>query len=439
MEPGCGKTRVVIDFCGIKAEQGELNKVLVVAPKVACSVWKDEIDKFLPKRIPRRVLDLSEGPIVDRKYVVRNAWDVGILTFILINYDVIYKMKDVLSIWNPDLIVADESHFIKHHTSQRSRALFSLGNKARWKLILTGTPITNSALDIFSQFKFLNPNVFGTRWQSFKHRYAVWGGFGGYKLLRYKNLDDMAKRIHLWSYKAKKKDVLDLPPYTFQEVYIPLKPKTQRVYRQMEKDLVVELEDLGAKATASIALTKALRLLQITGGFVTDEEKQQVQVGSEKLDALREILTTYVVEGNSKVVIFANFIWELNQIAALCKKLKIDSINLRDVKDETAAKKRFLNDPDCKVFIMQISKGIGINELTAANIGIFYSLNYSSDSFIQARDRLHRPGQKRKVLYLVLLTKGGYDTKVYQNLRRNKSMADSIVDWKDIFKKEDTQ
>ena len=280
--------------------------------------------------------------------------------------------------------------------------------------------------------------MFGTRWQPFKQKYAVWGGFGGYKLLKYKNLDDMAKKIARWAYKAKKKNVLDLPPYTFQEINIPLQPKTQQVYRKMERDLVVELEELGAKATASIALTKALRLLQITGGFVTDIDKKQVQVGSEKLDALRELLTTYVVEGDSKVVIFANFVWELNQIASLCQKLKIDAINLRDVKDETAAKKRFLNDPACKVFIMQISKGIGINELTAANIGVFYSLNYSSDSFIQARDRLHRPGQKRNVLYLVLLTKGGYDTKVYQNLRRNKDMADGIMDWRDIFKEDNS-
>lgn len=432
MEPGTGKTRVVIEFCEVKAKKEGLRKVLVVAPLGVLSTWEDEIETWLT--LPRSVIRLT-GSVKERKAKLKelSRKKPDRLTFILVNYEVIIKLKEELKAWGPQCIVADEMHYIKHHTAGRSKVLHYLGPYARWRFGLTGTPITNSPLDVFSQYKFLDPKIFGTRWTAFKYTYAVWGGFGGFKLLRYKNLNKLQKKVHSIAFQCGKEE-LDLPDRTDQIIRVYPSPKTVRIYKQMAEEFIAEIEEMGTVATASIILTKMLRLSQITGGFVKDENGQEIAIGREKLDVLRDLLISYVVEGE-KVVIFARFRWELAQIKKLCNELGIKSVVFgRKGGDE--AKKQFKEDPSIKVFISQIaSGGIGINELVAAHIGIFYSLDYSSDHLTQAKDRLHRPGQKQNVLYIYLLMDRTLDMQIYRRLQSHQNLADIIVkDYKEVVK-----
>jgi SNF2 family DNA or RNA helicase len=438
MEPGTGKTRVAIDFTGIKHLQGLVNKVLIVCPNVAIEVWQDQIHDYLTKKIKRNVIPLSKkdvGSVEKRIEELRKHRKVSVLTYIIVNYDVIYKMRDYIRQWRPDVIVLDESHYIKHHYSDRSRALHSLGNTARWKMTLSGTPITNSPLDIFSQFKFLDPSIFGTRWNSFKHKFAVYGGFGGFKLLKYKDLDKMSELASGIAFEATK-DEMDLPAVSEpQLVRVPMDTSTKKIYDVMEKEMIVEVDGLGNKATAAIILTKLIRLRQICGGFlrteITNEEgvviaRKDLPVGKqEKLAALKELLADHVLEGGYKVVIFASFVWEQQAIYELCGKMGIKALRDKGSKEE---RKIFQKDPQCKVFIVSLSKGgIAVNELVAAHIGIFYSLDHFSDHFTQAKDRLHRPGQTHNVTYQVLALKGTVDEDIFKALTTNKEIADYVT------------
>jgi len=446
MEPGTGKTRVAIDFIGIKHQSAGIRKVLVIAPNVALGVWQDQIDEYLPRVIDRQVVLLNKdlGTVKERIEELKTLKKVDRLTFVLVNYDVIADqtrftsmgipelkkgMKDFLKRWKPEMVILDESHYIKKSTSSRSRAIHSLASVPKWKMCLSGTPITNSPLDLFSQYKFLNSGIFGTRWTDFKNRYARYGGFGGFKLLGYRNTDRLSQRAHLIAFEATKKE-MDLPgKLPPQIIKIPMSVKTRKLYDDMETKFIAEVEELGKKATAAIILTKMIRLRQITGGFVRvvedDGSKEDVGIGTEKLDALGELLNSHCKEGGYKVVVFAVFKWEGAHIKALCDKMGIKAT--LDVGNK-ADRVRFRDDKKELVYIVPISTGgIAVNELVAAHIGIFYSIDHSSDHIIQAMDRLDRPGQTVPVTYQFLTLKGTIDTVMYNAFVENKSIADEVV------------
>lgn len=435
MEPGTGKTRVAIDYIGIMHEQRAIQKVLCIVPNVAIGVWEDQIDEYLPSRIPRKVIlldDENTGPVWKRKLVVnKQSKKPEKLTFIIVNYDVMKSLGETLRKWRPDIVICDESHFIKNHTSLRSKAVHQLRKTAKRRMTLTGTPITNSPLDIYSQFIFLDDKIFGARkWTKFKKRYSKWGGFGGFKLIGYRRLDELAKLVHKRSFEATA-DELDLPPTTMQVIKVPMSDKTREVYSQMDKEFIAEIKDLGVKATAAIILTKMIRLNQITGGFVRivpDDPslpKEDVPVGREKLEALEDLLDIHCKSGGYKAVVFARFVWETRQIMDLCNKMGLDAILDKGIKED---RKRFQKDPKCKVYIVPLAKGgIAVNELVAANIGIFYSIDHSSDHITQALKRLDRPGQVKPVLFLFLTMKGTYDELMYRSYVGNKNVADEII------------
>lgn len=444
MVPGSGKTRVAIDFCGIKAEQGYVTKVLIICPKVAIPVWEDQIEEYLPRRIDREVIQLSKdevGSIEDRIQKLREVKEANKksarLTFVIVNYDVIYNMKGPFNSWQPDVIVADELHFIKHHNSDRSRAVHSLGARARWKLGLTGTPITNSPFDLFSQFKFLDTSIFGTRWTDFKYRYGVWGGFSGFTLRRYKNLEELSDKAGKITFETGR-DELDLPPVMSQIIRVKPTKKTLKHYNKMEKDFILKFKN-GEISNAKIILTQIMRLAQISGGFVrvqpdpieNPQIKEDKQIGSEKLDALKGLLESHVIASEEKVVIFARFKWEQRMIYELCEKMKIEA-HLDD--GDPVMRKRFLNNPELKVFIIPLAKGgIAVNEMVAARIGIFYSLDTSSDHITQAMGRLDRTGQTRNVLFQFLLMEDTIDQDIYNSFIGNKDLAEMIATrWKEV-------
>lgn len=428
MEPGTGKTRVAIDFAAIKHMNSGLDKVFVVAPKIALGVWEDQIDEYLTTKIDRQVITLSKediGTVDDRINELRGHRKVDRLTFVLVNYDVIYKMKQAIIRWSPKFVVADESHFIKNYTSHRSRAMHSIGATTRWRMALSGTYITNSPLDVFSQFKFVDSSLFGTRWTDFKSEFAIYGGFSGFKLLRYKNLDKMQEMVATRGFSATK-DEMDLPPRTIQPLHVDMDAKTRKIYKQMEKEMVAELDEMGNKATAAIILTKILRLSQITGGFTKrSSDGEWVSVGTEKVKAVRELLEQYVIEGGNKVVIFHRFKPEEKAVVELCQSMGIGVIADRGLKED---RKRFQTDSKYQVYVVSLSRGgIAVNELVAANIGIFYSLDSSSDHWIQALDRLHRPGQVNNVFYPHLLMRGTIDEDIFEALNDNKEIADYVM------------
>ncbi len=441
-EMGCGKTLTAIAVAGTGYQMGKINKVLIVAPTSVCAVWPKEFQEYADfkytittllgeknKRI-KALDDLDRFPFKAMKVAVINyesTWRDGIF--------------ERLQEFDADLIIADESQRIKTHDASQSKAIHRLGDQARYKMILSGTPVQNEAIDIFSQYRFLDSTIFGQNFYSFRGRYAVMGGFNRKQVIGYRDLDGLIKKEHSIAYRVTKNEALDLPEQTFETRYIQLNPKEKQLYDRLKRDSFADL-DGGDRITATTVLTKLLRLQQLTGGFLVGDEANRPQlVSTGKLDALEDILNDYVLEGKKKLVIFARFIPEVHEIIRLAEKtlgkagMKTVGI-YGDVKKELRGDiiKQFQEDPKTMVFIGQIdTAGTGIT-LTAADTCVYYSVNFNYATYSQSLSRIHRIGQHHPCTYIHLMVEGTIDEMLMKSLAKKEDLAKTVVDtWREYF------
>ena len=439
---GCGKTLTAIAVTGAGYQLGRIKKVLIVAPTSVCAVWPKEFAEYADfpytvttllgdkaKRI-KALDDLERFPFNALKVAVINyesTWRDGILERLL-EYDA-------------DLIIADESQRIKTHDSRQSKAMHALGDQARYKMILSGTPIQNEAVDIFSQYRFLDSTIFGTNFYAFRGKYAVMGGFNKKQIVAYRDLDGLIRKEHSIAYRVTKDEALDLPEQTFDRRVVQFSTKEKNLYDRLKRDSYAEL-DSGGQITATTVLTKLLRLQQLTGGFLVSDDADKPQLVSKaKLNALEDILHDYVVEGKKKLVIFARFIPEVMEIIKLSEKtlkksgMKTVSI-YGDIKKEDRGDivQQFQKDTQTMVFVGQIdTAGTGIT-LTAADTCVYYSVNFNYATYSQSLSRIHRIGQRNTCTYIHLLMEGTVDELLLKSLEKKEDLAKTIVDsWRNYF------
>lgn len=423
MEQGTGKTLSAIGVAGYRHQKGQVKKLLVVAPLSVVPVWTSEFRKHAAYEYD--LVELTKKDNDQRKADLK-ALDSRKLQVAVINYESTWRCIDLLLKWKPDMIVVDESQKIKNGRAKQSKALHKLGDQTTFKLILSGTPITQGPLDTWSQYRFLNPDVFGRRFISFRDRYARMGGYGGYQVLGYRNLEELASKAHSIAYRVTKAEALDLPEAVDQEITVNLSDSTMRIYKEMEEEFLVKFSDTEV-ATAPIILTQLLRLQQITGGFLPTEDKVIEEFDSAKLDALRELLED--LPASKKVVIFARFVSEIEAIKKVSQSLGRNPVSLSGAtKDRGKVVADFQDDPTVKDIIIQIQTGgLGIT-LTAADTAVFYSTTFSFADYDQAKARLHRIGQRNPVTYIHILAGGTIDEEVLQILKDKGDMATQIVD-----------
>ena len=398
--------------------------MLIVAPLSILSVWEAEFAEFAAFDYALAVLT---GDSAKKADTLRHMTGTA-LQVVVVNYESAWRMEQALAAWGPDLIVCDEGHKIKTHNISASKAMHRLGAKAGYRLLLTGTLITNKAIDVFSPYKFLNPTIFGTSFYAFRSRYFDMVGYGNHTPVLKKSMEaELSARLHSIAYRAAKADCLDLPETTDVVRQVELEPAARKIYRSLVKESFAELAS--GEVTAPNVLTRLLRLSQLTGGFLGNDENAAVQqISSAKLSAMEDILDSAVAEGQ-KLVIIARF---LPEIRAICKEL--DGRGLRhacitgEVQDRAAQVAQFQNDPDVPVFVGQIATaGLGLT-LTAASTMVFYSLDYSMSNYEQAKARIHRVGQRNPCTYIHLIAKGTVDEKVLTALRNKADLAKALVD-----------
>lgn len=428
MEMGTGKTKIAIDWVGISYYNFKLWRVLVVCPISVLRVWEQQIKLHCP--VPSLVY-ICEGSTAEKLQVLkgsrRSDWD-GI-KWVLINYEAIWRqpIEEKLMGW-ADLVICDESHRIKSASARQSRSAARLGREAKMRLALTGTPITKSPLDAFGQFRFIDPEVFGTNWFRFKNHFGIWGGFGRYKILGYKNLPELISKVRANTFRIKKEQAIDLPDKVFLDVPVTLSEKAMKLYKRMAEDMIIEIEE--THATAAIVLVMLLRLSQITSGFVKDIEGQIRVFDDSKLKACLDLIEDMLAE-DQKVVIFARFRNDIERLSAsIWDRFERHPLILSGSvpgRDRNTLVQKFHDDPDEKIFIAQIQAGsLGI-DLTPASVGIFYSLDYGFANYVQAQDRLHRIGQKNKVTYYHLVVPKTIDTLTLRILKEKGDIAHAIV------------
>jgi len=421
---------------------GKVKRVLIVAPTSVCTVWPMELAQHAAYPYIVRTLlgtktqrlkalhDLDQYPYRGLKIAV-------------LNYESVWRdnIFDALVHYDADLIICDESQRIKTHNTAQSKAMHQLGDRARYKLILSGTPVQNEAVDIWSQYRFLNPAVFGDNFYTFRSRYCVMGGYGQKQIVDYKNLDTLIRKEYSIAYRVTKAEALDLPEQTFDSRYIPLDKQERSLYDRLRRDSYAELEN-GGTITATTVLTKLLRLQQFTGGFLAVDNAPHPQLVSRgKLEALEDILHDYVVEGQKKLVVFARFLAEIQSIEALCQKVLgkagMQSVSIYgDIPKEERGSivQQFQTDSAIKVIVGQIdTMGTGLT-LTAADTCVYYSTTWNYATYIQSLSRIHRIGQRNTCHYIHLVAQNTIDEHILQTLAKKEDLAKTVVDsWRTYF------
>lgn len=437
-EMGCGKTLTTIAVAGALYNLGKIDRVLVVAPTSVCSVWPHDLNQFATFPWEARVLLGDKKKRLKALNELEN-WPFKALRIAVINYESTHRegIFEALAAYKPDLIVCDESQRIKNPSAAQSKALHKLGDAAPFRMILSGTPVQNNAVDLYSQYRFLDPAVYGANFYAFKNRYCIMGGYGQHQIVGYRNMDELVEKEHSVAYRVTKEECLDLPQQTFINRYVQFTDAEQAIYEQLRKSSFLELET-GENVTATTILTMYLRLMQLTGGFLTaDESTRPKQVNTAKLDALADIVDDYVVDAGKKLVIFARFRAEIAAIENLLRLRKIQYGSIYgDVPMEERGKivEDFQANPDTKVFVAQIqTAGLGIT-LHAASTAVFYSYDYNYANYAQALARIHRIGQHLPVTYIHLVVDGSIDEKILAALENKEDMAKTVVDsWREVL------
>ena len=441
-EMGCGKTLTAIAIAGAAYKGGYIKKVLIIAPTSVVAVWPKELEEFAD--FPFTVQTL----LGDKRKRLRAISDLERYRYpklkaAVINYESCWRddIFEALQEYDADMIICDESQRIKTHDSKQSRAIHKLGDQARYKLILSGTPVQNNAIDIWSQYRFLDATVFGEQFWAFKNHYCQMGGFNNKQIVRYRDLDGLIAKEHSIAFRITKEEAIDLPEQTFEVRSIEMTPKERKLYDTLKRDSVAELES-GGQISATTVLTRLLRLQQLTGGFlVKDDSDRPELVSTAKLDALKDIIEDYVVEAGKKLVVFARFIAEVEAIMELAKKTlpkdkkSVSIYGAIKKEDRGDIVKQFQTDESTVLFIGQIdTAGTGIT-LTAADTCVYYSKNYNYATYEQSLSRIHRIGQRNICTYIDLVVENSVDEKITKALRKKEDLATKIVDnWKEFFK-----
>lgn len=430
MEMGTGKTLVTIATLGYLSKEKGIKRALIISPLSIVDVWKNEFSKFADFDYELHILEGDTCSKVKMLKVASNK-----LTIMVVNYESAWRLEKELLGYSPDVVVCDESSKIKNARAKQSKTIHTLGKCAKYKFILSGTPITNSPCDLFSQYKFLDSSIFGESFYAYRGKYIIMGGFQNRQIMGYRNIEELTKKAHEVAFRVKLCDSVDLPPFIDETRFIALELTALSIYKSVDKDSYAKL--MGGELLANNVLTRLLRLSQITGGFVRDDESKEVeQVSKAKLNALEDILEQAFSE-DKKVVVFARFIPEIEAIEKLVKGMGASYAVIKgDITNRGEQVEKFQNDKDCKVFIGQIQTcGMGLT-LTAGSIAVFYSLDFSYSNYEQSRARIHRIGQDKRCIYIHLVAKNTVDERILDALKAKADISKLLIDdYKKLFNK----
>jgi len=440
MEMGTGKSKVLVDNMAMLYDKGKINGALIIAPKGVYNNWfTGEIPTHLASHIkPKMILwtaAISKTKQKEYDSLFETGFDLHILIMNVESFSTdkgrLFAGKFIRA--HRTLMVVDESTTIKNPTAKRTKALVALGKEAYYKRILTGSPVTKSPLDLYSQCAFLSDECldFGS-YYSFKNRYAVMKthNFGGRRVQlvhSYQRLDELAEILKEFSYRVLKEECLDLPDKIYIKREVELSKEQLQAYSTMKSAALALLK--GKMATAPHVLTQMMRLHQITCGHLKNDDGTTTEIKSNRITELMNLLD----ETEGKVIIWGNYIYDIeNLVKAVGKEYGTDSVvqyyGATTPDDRAKAIKKF-QDPDSKVrfFIGNPqTAGYGIT-LTAAGTVVYFSNGYDLEKRLQSEDRAHRIGQTKSVTYVDFIAPKTVDEKIVKALRNKIDIASQVM------------
>ena len=440
MEMGTGKSKVLIDNVSMLYDKGKINGVLIVAPKGVYKNWYDqEIPTHLPNHIYKKVvLWKSSDKSEKQKKLLNTLFETGLELHVLIMNVEALSTKNGVDFAarfinsHETMMAVDESTTIKNPEAKRTKSIVALGKNAKYKRILTGSPVTKSPLDLYKQCEFLDPWLLDhSSYYSFRTRYAIMStaNFGGRSVqivVGYRNLGELSNKLKPFSHRVLKDDCLDLPKKTFMKRVVQLTPDQNKVYTQMKKEALAMLN--GKMITTANALTQLMRLQQITCGHFKADDGTTQEIKSNRIDELVDVLNE--IEG--KAVIWAHWQSDVKQIIkALVDEFGpdcyVDYYGLTPQEDRQKNIKRFQTDDKCRFFIgTPQTGGYGIT-LTAASNMIYYSNGYDLEKRQQSEARIDRIGQTKPMTYIDIICEDTVDDRIVKALRKKVDIASQVM------------
>ncbi len=443
MEMGTGKSKVLIDNLGTLFLEGKCNFALIIAPKGVYRNWvAKEIPEHMSDDVPHRVIRWVSSPNKKQKQELNSIKDAySGLTIFVMNVEAFSTVKGQnAGIWLANklgkfgLIAIDESTTIKNHKAKRTKSLMKIAAGFSYRRLLTGSPVTKSPLDVYSQCEFLRPGLLGyDSYWAFQSRYAVvkkqnMGGRSFTQVVGYRNLDELTDRIDRYSYRVLKKDCLDLPEKTYTARYIPLTKEQKMMYERIQREALMLFDD-GEMVTAPAVITQLLRLQQVLSGHIKTDEGKIVTFPTKRMDALEEIME----EHNGKAIIWSRFRYDIQAIVLTLQK-KYGKHSAAGYFGDTGDEERNdivrnFQDPNhpLKYFIGNpATAGYGLT-LTEADLVVYYANDFNLETRIQSEDRAHRIGQKNPVTYVDLICEGTIDEKIVKSLRAKIDIGAKVL------------
>tara|TARA_R100001594_G_scaffold19550_2_gene38033 strand:+ start:10778 stop:12226 length:1449 start_codon:yes stop_codon:yes gene_type:complete len=444
MEMGTGKSKVILDTAAYLYDNGNIDTLLIIAPKGAYRNWHiNEIPSHLPDHIIYRYAIWSANPRKKEKKYLEDIVRAGDeLRIIIMNIEAFSSSRGVkwaLSLLNTSraMMVVDESTTIKNPNAKRTKAIIKAGTLAKYRRILTGEPVTRDPLDLYSQCEFLDEYHLGfSSFYSFRNRYAIMvnmnlGNRSFKKVTGFQRTDELNDLLRKFSFRVKKDDCLDLPEKTYQYRYVDMTKEQEKAYKEMKELCVTTTQN--SVVTVPNKLAMLGKLHQIVCGHLIDNQGHVTYLNNNRMEALLELTE----EVDNKCIIWACYRADLLRIAKELKE-KYGADKVVEYWGDTDDKERKANiiaftKGNAKFFVANpATGGFGLN-LQAANTVIYYSNSYNLEHRLQSEDRCHRIGQKKNVNYIDITTLKTVDNLIIKSLKSKKDIATQVMgdQWKE--------
>ena len=443
MEMGTGKSKVLIDNMGMLYQGGRLDFALVIAPKGVYRNWVDkEIPEHMSDDVPHRVIRWVSGPNKKQKEEMRSVQDkFDGLTIFVMNVESFSSLKgQTAGAWmakmfgGNGLVAIDESTTIKNHKAKRTKSLMKIAAQFKYRRLLTGSPVTKSPMDIYSQTEFLRPGLLGYEsYYAFQGRYAVMqrrsmGAQAFQQIVGYKNLDELTSNIDRYSFRVLKKDCLDLPEKIYTVRYVTLTDEQAKMYALLQQQAMLLFDD-GEMVSAPAVITQMLRIQQVMSGHLKTDDGEMRYFPSRRMDALEEITE----EHDGKAIIWSRFRYDIIQITEMLNKKygkgsAASYFGDTSDDDRATAVLNFQNPNHPLRFFVgnPATAGYGLT-LTEANLVVYYANDFNLETRIQSEDRAHRIGQRNNVTYVDLISEGTLDEKIVESLRNKINIGAKVL------------
>ena len=426
MDMGTGKTRVAID---VVFARENCYRVLVVCPKAVIGVWRENLEKFAPNK-EWQCWDKQKGSVKSKAEDLKKWLKTpASRQFIVINYDSVWRkeMGDLILKSGIQMVILDESHRAKAAGSKVSKFLAVLGKRVKYKMCLSGTPMANSPLDVYGQYRFLDPTIFGTNHYLFLQEYAILGGPDRRFIVGFKNQKKLSAKFNSIAYHCKMADIKDKIklPDTLPEVKraVDLPARDMRTMKELNREFVAECGS--GHVIVSNVLVKLIRLQQITSGFCQTQESvlsnpEIQELNTAKADELFEVLSD--LSPLASVVVFCIFRHDLQIIKEVARKAKREAFEVSGSENTLEEWKK----SEGGVIAVQVQAGSEGIDMTKANHAIYYSIPHSLAQYNQSKARLYRPGQTRPVSFIHLVARKTIDESLYKSLMKKEDIIESI-------------